>query len=312
MSDRLLAVPPALHPGDAISIVAPASSPKRDVFDAAMATLEAAGYRPKTYRDVCEAHGYLAGTDAERAEELNTAFADPETTMVLAARGGYGCGRILDQIDFELLNQRPKIVCGYSDLTALHAAIQRHCGLVSFHGPNLVHGLGDDSAKTGDERDAAYTLFTGRGGSSGHLITDSGRTLLSGTAEGPLVGGNAAVLLSVLGTPYEPDFDGAILLLEDVGEAPYRIDRLLTQLRLSGALGRLRGAVLGYFTGAKSSGGPTVDEVASEFFEPLGVPTLTAVPVGHEHPNLPLPLGAQVHLDAGARSLRLAQPAVGS
>lgn len=310
MSADLLAVPPALQPGDAISIVAPASSPQREVFDAAMANLAAAGYRPKTYRDVCKPHGYLAGTDAERADELNRAFADPETTMVLAARGGYGCGRILDRVDFELLTQRPKIVCGYSDLTALHAAIQRRCGLISFHGPNLVDGLGDDSAETESERGAALLLFNGGSVSGSDLIPPMRHALAGGNAEGRLVGGNAAVLLSVLGTPFEPDFDGAILLLEDVGEAPYRIDRLLTQLRLGGALDRLAGVMLGYFTGTGVSDGPTVEAIASEFFIPLGIPALAGVPVGHEHPNLPLPLGARVRLDADARTLSLAQPAV--
>ncbi|MEO0531544.1 MAG: LD-carboxypeptidase [Planctomycetota bacterium] len=307
MSDEHLAVPPALRPGDGISIVAPASSPERKTFDAAIANLQRAGYRPKTYRDVCTPRGYLSGTDSERAEELNEAFADPDTSMVLAARGGYGCGRILDKIDFDLLKRRPKIVCGYSDLTALHAAIHRRCGLVSFHGPNLVAGLGDDAAETVDERHATFAMF--RGGPNEILLT-AGDTLSDGVAEGRLAGGNAAVLLSVLGTPYEPDLSGAILVLEDVGEAPYRIDRLLTQLRLSGVFDRLAGLVLGYFTEATLTDGPTVEQVAAEFLEPLNVPVVAGAPFGHEHPNMPLPLGARVRLDADRRMLETLQPVV--
>lgn len=317
MSAPLLAAPPALRPGDAISVVAPASAPKRAAFDAAMANLQAAGYRPKTYRDVCTPHGYLSGTDAARADELNQAFADPETTMVLAARGGYGVGRILDRIDYGLLAARPKIVCGYSDITALHAAIGRLCGLVSFHGPNLIDGLGDDSADSEAERSATHALLAGQRKRGDDLLpaAPAMRTVVGGQAEGRLVGGNAAVLLSILGTPYGPDFegpgsDGAILLLEDVHEAPYRIDRLLTQLRLAGVLGRLGGVVLGYFTDADARRGPSVDEVAAELLEPLGVPTLASAPIGHEHPNLPLPLGARVELDVDAGTLRLRQEVV--
>ena len=201
-----LAAPPPLRPGDGVSIVAPASSPQREAFDAALTGLEAAGFRPKTYRDVCRPHGYLAGTDAERADELNQAFADPDTTMVLAARGGYGVGRILDRVDFGLLKEHPKIVCGYSDITALHTAIQRHAELISFHGPNLLAGLGDPSDETASEREAAFAMFSGTD-TNNLLVPRNGdhvslTTLAGGVTQGHLVGGNAAVLLSLLGTPF--------------------------------------------------------------------------------------------------------------
>lgn len=296
---RVLAVPPALRPGDAISVVAPASAPRREAFDAAVARLAALGYRPKTYRDLCTPFGYLAGTDAERAGELSEAFADPETTMVLAARGGYGCGRILDRVNFDPLAARPKIVCGYSDLTALHAAIQRRAGLVSFHGPNLVGGLGGD-APCDVERDATLAMLRGE---RPEVLLAGTRTVQGGVAEGRLVGGNLAVLTSLLGTPDEPGFDGAILAIEDTGEAPYRVDRLLTQLRASGRLGRIAGVVLGYFSDADPGSGPPVESVLDELLAPLGVPVLAGCPFGHEHPNLPLPLGALARLDADAARL---------
>lgn len=305
-----LTLPPALKPGDGISIVAPASPPKQRQFDSGFAALAAIGYRPKTYRDFCCRETYLAGTDAERIEELETAFRDPETTMVLAVRGGYGCGRIVDRVDFRLLAQRPKIVCGYSDLTALHAAIQLRAGLVSFHGPNLVSGLGDTDPDTADERAATWSLLQG-GFAVGDTLasrSDGYERFASGVAEGPLVGGNLAVLGSLLGTPDAPDFRGAILVLEDTGESAYRIDRLLTQLRQTGALGQLGGIVLGYFS--KTDGHEKAEAVLRSELQSLGIPVLASMPVGHEHPNYPLPLGARVRLDADRGSLELAQTVV--
>lgn len=308
-----LAVPPALKPGDGISIVAPASSPRRKRLDTALANLTSAGYRPKLYRDVCSSDGYLSGSDQERVAELEAAFRDPETTMILAARGGYGVGRILSRVDFRLLTQQPKIVCGYSDLTALHTAIQRRSGLVSFHGPNLIDGLGDTQPDTVPERDASMALFSGRCGAGIDLLAASQRVrvLTQGIAEGRLVGGNLAVFTSLMGTPDQPDTDGSILLIEDVHEPPYRVDRLLNQLRASGILSRISGAVVGYFTDVGNESGPTVEQVIRSFLEPLGVPVLLAAPSGHEHPNLPLPLGAAVRLQTEGRQLLLMQNVVG-
>lgn len=312
--DMQLTRPPALKPGDAISVVAPASSPRREACDRALAALEDAGYKPKIYRDFCQPHGYLAGVDAARIEELEQAFRDPDTSAVLAVRGGYGVGRILDRIDFGLLTERPKIVCGYSDITALHSAIQRRCGMISFHGPNLMAGLGDPDEESTAEREATLALLTGSRGVGDDLLAGGTKhvALVGGAAEGRLVGGNLAVMMSLLGTPDEPDLDGAILLLEDTGEVPYRVDRLLTQLRAGGQLGQIAGAVLGYFSNAETKRGPSVDEVLSEFFEPLGVPVLAGAPVGHEHPNLPMPLGARVRLEADRGQLLLGEPVVSS
>lgn len=306
--------PPALKPGDAISVVAPASSPRREACDRALEALGNAGYTPKVYRDFCQPHGYLAGADAARIEELEQAFRDPDTSAVLAVRGGYGVGRILDRVDFGLLTECPKIVCGYSDITALHTAIQRRCGMVSFHGPNLMTGLGDTSSDTDAERRATIELLSGQRGAGADLLAGAGApaTLCGGVVSGRLVGGNLAVMMSLMGTPDEPDFAGAILLLEDTGEVPYRVDRLLNQLRMGGHLGRVAGAVLGYFSNAESRRGPSVDEVLREFFEPLGVPVVTGAPVGHEHPNLPMPLGVRVRLDADRGRLELSEPVVSS
>lgn len=310
----LLTAPPALQPGDAISIIAPASPPSAEACAAAIEKLAAAGYQPRTYRDLCSRDGYLAGSDEDRAAELNQAFADPETRMVLAVRGGYGAPRLLDRVDFALLKDQPKIVCGYSDITALHAAIQTQCGLISFLGPNLMDGLGSDSAATEVEREAFYSLATGAIGEGDSLSqtqsTNPARTLHGGVAQGRLVGGNFAVFMGLIGAPYVPDLTGSVLFIEDTGEAPYRFDRMLTQLRLAGVLDKLAGVVCGYLTKCTDDEGPSVDEVLEEFLKSLGIPVLTGFPAGHEHPNLPLPMGALVEIDATARTLRLAQAVV--
>ena len=302
----LLTAPPALRPGDAISIVAPASFPEAEACATAIQIFSAAGYEARVHRDFCSHCGYLAGTDEERADELNQAFADPETRMVLAVRGGYGTPRLLDRLDFLLLKNRPKIVCGYSDITALHSAIQRQCGLISFHGPNLVDGLGNDSAATATERKMFYSLATG----ATLPPMKAGKSLHGGVAQGRLVGGNLAVLTGLLGTPYAPDFAGSVLFLEETGEAPYRIDRMLTQLRLAGVFDKVTGIVCGYFTECVADDGSTVGEVLEEFLASLGVPVLVDFPAGHEHPNLPLPMGALVEIDGNKGTLGMAQSVV--
>jgi muramoyltetrapeptide carboxypeptidase len=307
-------LPPALVAGAAISVVAPASSPNPGAFAVACERLAQLGFRAKTYRELCEPLGYLAGNDWDRAHELEAAIADPETSMILAVRGGYGVARMLPHIDLTGLARRPKIVCGYSDLTALHAAIQHRTGLVSFHGPNLVNGLGGDAAETAVEVAGLMALVTGEGGEGWSLCPASAaaalRCVSPGSAEGPLVGGNLSVLAAMVGTPDEPAYDGAILFLEDTGEAPYRIDRMLTQLLSGGRLDRVAGIVLGYFSDPGETGRPDAGEVLAERLAPLGTPLLAGFPAGHEHPNLPLPMGAIVRLDAGEGSLTLTCPVV--
>lgn len=308
-----LTPPPALRLGDAVSLVAPASGPDPTVYSAAVQELRSWGYEPRTYRDITRCERYLAGPDDDRAAELNEAFADPETKAVIAVRGGYGVMRILDRVDFDRLSARPKIVCGYSDITALHAAVQTRCGMVSFHGPNLIAGLGDASTEAAAEREAFYRLAAGDdrvGSVLGPRSAEMAQTIQPGVARGRLVGGNVALVAALVGTEWMPETAGAILLLEDIGEPPYRVDRLLAQLRLAGVLDSLAGVVCGYFTDCVAENGPRVEEVLRGYLEPLGVPVVLGFPAGHEHPNPPLPLGAEVELDADACMLTLLSPAV--
>jgi len=243
-----------------------------------------------------ERHGYLAGTDARRLEELQSAIDDPEVAAIIAARGGYGATRLLDALDLEPLRRSPKLLVGFSDITALHAVWSQR-GLGSLHGPMVAAvGRGTDA-----QLSRVIEALEGR---YARELTGL-RALVPGRARGPLLGGNLAVLCSLLGTPFMPDLDGAVLLLEDVGERPYRIDRMLTSLRQSGALARLAGILLGAFTKAEAgSDGMTVEDVLLDRLGDLGIPVLSGAPVGHIDDNEPVPLGAVIELDSAAGTAR--------
>lgn len=308
----------ALESGDAIALVAPAGVPDRTRIELAISRLKERGFRVKLYGDVYRRRGYLAGDDATRAAELMAAFADPEVAAVFPARGGTGVTRILDLLDYGVIRKQPKILTGFSDITALHLAVQRQTGLVTFHSPHPMDGLGmpeglsDLSART-FWRAVLAESYAGSGQSCWDvLLADSERqhlsTLCSGVAQGRLVGGNLALVCSVLGTPYEIDTASNILLLEDVGEQPYRIDRLLSQLRLAGKLDVLNGVVLGQFTDCVAEPDKpslTVDEIFADYFSDLGIPVLQNFPTGHTPDNVTLPLGVMVELDAGNKRLTI-------
>lgn len=305
-----LTLPPPLQPGDAVAVVAPSGPVDQVAVGRAFEAIRQRGFRIKTYGDLQRRRGYLAGDDRVRAEELNQAFRDSEVAAVLPVRGGYGMARILDLIDYSALEARPKVICGFSDVTALHLAVHRFAGVATFHGPNLQDGIGRPGGLAAEIDSQYWGMLTGREADA--WLVDPAhrplRTLAPGQGEGPLVGGNLAVLCGLLGTPYEVDTERAILLLEDVGEVPYRVDRLLAQLRLAGKLDRLQGVVLGQFTDcqpADTQTSGTLDEVFEHYFTGLQVPVLADYPVGHIDRNLTIPLGLRVSLDATARQIRL-------
>jgi muramoyltetrapeptide carboxypeptidase len=251
-----------------------------------------------------EGLGYLSATDVSRAADLMAAWGDPDVAAVVAARGGYGVQRIVDLLDWEALAAAgPKVLLGFSDLTALHQAFGRRLGVSTLHGPN-VSGLG-----SGDEESREHlrrTLFSPADALV--LIPEPGRTLVGGRAEGVLVGGNIAVLAADVGTPTSLPAAGCVAVLEDVGEEPYRLDRLLTQLLRSGWFDEVRGVVLGGFTGCGD------DDVVRRLLEDrlggLGVPVLLGAPLGHAEPNLAVPFGVPALLDADAGTLELREPAL--
>lgn len=312
MSDQAVRRPPPLQVGDTVAVVAPSMPVFRDQLDAGVLALRAAGFEVRLGEHIDAVHGHLAGTDQQRVDDLNDALRDPEVRAVWIGRGGYGLTRILDRIDWDALADDPKLLIGFSDVTALHAAAWRRLRLVTVHGQ--FAGRFHLVAEHDDAHRHLLDLVMG-GCQAGPLPTlgSEPRTVVPGRAEGPLVGGNLAVLASMVGTPDQLDASGAILLLEDVNEPPYKLDRALTQLRDSGVLDGVNGIVLGEWVACDPPEGrwsATADETAAERVGDLGVPVLAGLPVGHVDRHLGLPHGARVVLDGDTESLHLAEPAL--
>ncbi|MBE3603229.1 LD-carboxypeptidase [bacterium] len=292
--------PPALRPGDVVGVVAPSAALERGYLEAGVGALAALGYRVKVSAHALDRAGIMAGTDAVRAAELNAFFADPEVRAIFAARGGYGAGRILPQIDYAAIARRPKIFVGFSDATFVLNALVDRAGVIAFHGPMVAM----DFARGLTPRSSAH-LQRLLGGAPDGFELEAEAALRPGTAAGELIGGCLSVVVATLGTPYAPRFDGRILFLEDTGEKAYRIDRMLVQLRQSGALGRVAGIVFGAI---RPLGGDELEririaEFAAEQTRDLGCPVLFGIEAGHGSENLTLPFGATVRLEAGARRL---------
>jgi len=241
--------PPRLRPNALIGLVAPASGPAdADQLQRGREMLERLGFRVRLGLHLLDSHGYLAGRDEVRAEDLNEMFADEAVEAIFCIRGGYGASRLLPRLDFAALQAHPKILLGYSDITVLELAILRKVGLVTFYGPMVTTEMAGTFRPEDQERMwAALTQLTPPQPLGAVADGESPNVIRSGNASGPLVGGCLSVLVSLLGTPYEPELDGAILFLEDLDEEPYRLDRYLTQLRLSGKLNRVAGVALGQF-----------------------------------------------------------------
>jgi len=301
--------PKALRQGDTIALVAPASPVKRRRIELAIERLEAKGFHIKLYGDLYRKHGYLAGDDSTRAEELMAAFADPEVVAIFPARGGTGVTRLLDLLDYNVIRRHPKIVAGFSDITALHLALQSQTGLVTFHSPHPMDGIGvpDGLSELSARTYWRALLADEYSDQNGYEIplTDQEResivTLYPGKATGRLVGGNLALVVALMGTPYEIDTHENILLLEDINEQPYRIDRALSQLKLAGKLDTLAGVLLGQFTDCVASPNKAslaLDEVFQGYFGELDIPVMQNFPTGHCRNNATLPLNVEVEIDA--------------
>jgi muramoyltetrapeptide carboxypeptidase len=286
-----LAFPPRLRPGDAISIVAPSGPVPREAFEKGLKIL-ASRYRVVHDERIFDRDGFLAGNDEARFLELERALTDPATKAVVCARGGYGVSRIADRLDGDRLRRSPKAIVGFSDITALHGFAARS-GVASIHGP-VVTQLG----MLGPED--VETLFAVLESPEGAATMDSMKALHPGVGEGWLFGGNLELLAHMVGTKLMPSLVGAVLLFEEVGERPYRIDRTLTQLRLSGVLDGVRGVVVGDLTRCAEPNGPSPDaeSVVAERLAGLGVPVLVGAPIGHGSRNRAVQLGARVRLDA--------------
>jgi muramoyltetrapeptide carboxypeptidase len=308
-------LPARLKPGSRVALVAP-SGPLPDPGDLNLAAerCRALGLEPVVMPNSGKTWGYLAGTDQERLNDLNTAIADHTISGLWCLRGGSGLSRIVDRVDFESFARQPKVVLGYSDITVLLLALWTRTGVVTFHGPVARAHLTDFS-RSHLERVLFHSgtiaaLDPAESGEAAEPIV----TITPGIARGRLIGGNLSLLQTLIGTDYFPELDGAILFFEDVHEAIYRIDRMLAQLRLIGALQRLAGVAIGRFTEIPPSMGDEVFGLAGiwqTYFGELGIPVAAGFPIGHITSQWTVPVGVMAELDATNGRLTLLEAAVG-
>ncbi len=305
--------PERLLPGDTIAVISPASPPPDPKNIAlAAAALESIGYKVRLANNVRLRHGFLAGSDRDRAGDLMRAFADRKVSAILCIRGGHGVTRILPRLDFAAIRKQPKILVGYSDLTALHCALRTRANLISFHGPML----NADFVANGFPkftRESFFRTLTQPAAPGGIRTGYKGKTisvLRGGSASGELIGGNLTMLCALLGTPWQPSFRRKILFIEEINEAPYRIDRMLTQLLNAGLLQQVAGIAIGLCEGCVDAtarrGGEfrqTLADVFRERLLPLKIPVVTGLPFGHVAANATLPVGARAMLDGRAGDL---------
>lgn len=318
--------PPALKPGDTIAIIAPASSPEenQDTVARGIKMLMQKGYKVKLAPNLMTRYGYLAGTDEERTRALMEAWVDPEVKAIWCWRGGFGCTRILDRIDFRIIRDNPKIFIGMSDITALHAAITKETGLITFLGPNLNGVFGKDlkSDRPYNESELWRMISADYFPPGGYLISmphnfpsrnQNVMTLSPGVARGRLVGGTLSLVASLIGTPWEVDTEGKILVLEEVEEQPYRIDRMLSQLKLAGLLDRPAGVILCSWRGCagrRPDKSLTLEHVFRDYFSHADYPVMMGFPSGHVDDQATLPLNAMAELDAAKKTLRILEDPV--
>ena len=294
--------PRCLMPGDTVGIVAPAGPFDMKKFMKGKAVLESMGFRTFFDEGIFQKHGFFAGSDVKRAEQVNRLFSDPAVQAVVCARGGYGSMRILPFLDFKIIQNNPKIFVGFSDISVLLFVLHTRCSLVTFHGP-VVTTL----ANTAEQIiSAMLRVLT----SNKHLELkpEKGIVIQPGVSSGFVAGGNLTTLCHLVGTPYPPHFDGKILFLEDRGEAPYRIDRMLTQMKLAGCFEGIKGLFLGSFDACG-----TLDDIfriVQEVFRDVNIPILSGFEIGHASVNITIPIGLRATLDADRQILTFHEPAI--
>ncbi|SHJ28031.1 S66 peptidase family protein [Pseudozobellia thermophila] len=317
-TDRPVIRPKRLKKGDTIGLIAPGYAIRRDILEEAIGTLHSLGFKTYHTERIIGNHGYFSNTDEERAKDLNEMFANSEIDGILCARGGYGCTRIMTKIDYGNISKNPKPLIGFSDVTALLNGIYKETGLVTFHGPvgstindpysieqlqNVVmrpkkkYAIPNVELGAEKKSDPIYERYT----------------ITPGTAQGKLVGGSLTLINALIGTPHEIDFTDAIVCIEDVEEAPYRIDRMLTQLIEGKTFTKAAGIVFGVCAGCNESSNPlsfSLKEVVLDRIRPLGIPAVHGMSFGHIENNFTFPIGIEAKLDARTISLELLEKAV--
>lgn len=310
--------PPRLERGDTVGLINPAgASLNPAIIGVVQDNLAEFGLKVKVGSHVMDRYGYLAGRDQDRASDVNAMFADPSVRAILPVRGGWGCNRMLRFLDYDLIRENPKIVMGYSDITSLLVALYARTGLVTFHGPV---GISNWNAFSADYvRRILFlgeaTVFQNPSCAVGPPDKENGsmQVIAGGRARGKLVGGNLSVLTAMIGSEYLPDWRGSILFVEDVRERVYRVDRMITQLKLAGILDQINGFVFGKCIGCETeedSDAFTLREVLADHLRPLGIPVWYGAMIGHINDKFTVPLGVDVEIDAGSGTIRMLEPAV--
>lgn len=282
--------------GDTIGVAAPSAGFDDQRLHQGIACLKDLGFKVQVPREIFKKKRYLAGEDASRAGVVNQLFADPGVKAIMAVRGGFGSMRMLDHLDWELIQTNPKLVIGFSDVTALLTALIQKTSMATVHGPNLV-SLAEADPQTLDSFVQTITALPG------DIMIPRGQCLSPGQARGKLMGGNMATLTHLMGTRFQPDFTGAVLFLEDVGEPAYKIDRMLSQMRMAGLLKKVRGVVTGAFENCENQ--DYIPQILMEIFD--RIPVLMGLSSGHGIPNLSLAMGLNVVLDASNARLHWVQ-----
>jgi muramoyltetrapeptide carboxypeptidase len=293
--------PRFLMPGDTVGIVAPAGPFDPKKFMEGKAVLESMGFRTFFDEGIFQKHEFFAGIDVQRADQINRMFADPAVQAVACARGGYGSMRILPFLDFKIIQDNPKIFLGFSDISVLLFVLHSRCSLVTFHGP-VVTTLANTAEQT-----IASMLAMMTSNKIVELKPEKGIVIKSGVSSGFVVGGNLTTLCHLVGTPYTPHFNGKILFIEDRGEAPYRIDRMLTQMKLAGCFEGLKGLFLGSFEACGKCN--DIFRIVQEMFKDVNIPILSGFDIGHVRVNLTIPIGLRATLDADRQILTFHEPA---
>lgn len=308
-SPNIILKPPRLHIGDTVGLISPAGiiEPK-DIAQAKLALLQL-GLKVKLGEHILDRYGYLAGKDRDRADDINTMFADDSIKAIIATRGGWGCNRILPLLDYVHISKHPKILMGYSDITSLLLAINARSKIVTFHGPVATSTWNDFTVNY-----VKRILFDGEAVTMQNLNTTQGQVqaIALGKARGKLVGGNLSVLSAMVGSPYLPSWNKSILFVEETGEDVYRVDRMLTQLKISGILNQIAGFVFGQCTNCSlgDERSFTLTQVLQDHILPLGIPAWYGSMIGHIPDKFILPLGVEVEIDANLGTIRMLQAAV--
>ena len=304
-----------IRPGDKVGLVNPATAAfESEPIEIMTDALRSLGLDVVLGNNYYNRHGYFAGTDADRASDLNTLFRDSSVRMIFA-RGGWGSARVLPLLDYDAIRSNPKVLLGYSDATALLTGVHAKTGLVTFHGPSPLNSFSAEYFRRVVMNGEQVTMINPTDITEDTLVQTENRvqTINKGKARGRILGGNLTVLTAIMGSSYLPDWENSILFLEDVNEAVYRVDRMLTELSLAGVLGKIKGFVFGRCTECQpdnSYGSLTLEQVLAEHIKPLGIPAFSGSMIGHIEQQFTIPLGIDVEIDADVGSIRMLEAGV--